>query len=329
VFILSSCYALEYFNPLVAADTPDPGVIFDISLGAYVVATTTINLTNVDKFPIRVSSDLVNWKEVGYVFPDGSHPIWTNAQSDFWAPEIHYISATQSYAVFFAARDTTGLLCVGVAFADDILGPFEDIGTPLIRNSSVGMIDPTYWYEESTDKQYVIWKEDGNGRVPPEMYTPIWLQELSLNASALVGERTEILANDPSSWEGILVEGPWLIKPPNSSYYFLFYSGNGYATPAYALGVARSENLFGPYVKYYGNPIVHSNTDWSGPGHCSVVQDQVDDESYFLIYHSWVAGHVNDPWPRVLMMDSIEWVDGWPTIENSSPSNNGTAPPTD
>jgi len=95
-----------------------------------------------------------------------------------------------------------------------------------------------------------------------------------------------------------------------------------YATPLYALGVARSKYLLGPYVKNPSNPIVHSNTKWSGPGHCSVLSIKNNEENYFFLYHSWVEGNVGNDYPRELLMDFIQWdKNDWPFIVSSSPSS--------
>jgi beta-xylosidase len=144
---------------------------------------------------------------------------------------------------------------------------------------------------------------------------------LSVDGLALIGNRTELLHNDPDSWEGPLVEGPWVIHA--KEYYYLFYSANGYASDKYAVGVARSKSILGPYKKFEGNPILKSDTYWSGPGHCSVVRvaNSTNPGSYFMMYHSWIGKEINTPYPRVLMMDAIEWTsDQWPIIKNKTPS---------
>jgi len=312
--------AKYYSNPVVDEDCPDPGVVY--YNGTYYVATTTDYNSVPNKFPIRSSTDLVNWQLVGYIFPKGKAPVWS--VEDYWAPEIHVIGGR--FVVYFVARDTTGRLCVGVAQSTgNILGPYVDIGKPLIRNSTVGMIDPTYFYDDVTNSGYVFWKEDGNGRNPPEKYTPIWAQPVTSDGLKLIGSRSFILQNDPSSWEGILVEGPWVIKAYDS--YYLFYSANMYATPLYAVGVAKSPAILGPYKKYPQNPIIHSDSHWSGPGHCAVVRfaNETNPHDYFMMYHSWVAGHVNPGVsPRVLMLDQIIWEphndDMWPTVVSNVPS---------
>ncbi len=68
--------AQTYTNPVVKVQTPDPGVIY--SNGQYYAVTTSGD--DADSFPIRTSTDLVNWKQVGFVFPHEyvSYPLRTN-----------------------------------------------------------------------------------------------------------------------------------------------------------------------------------------------------------------------------------------------------------
>lgn len=54
----------------------DPGVIFDKGV-YYMVATSDGHAENV--FPIHASTNLVDWKLVGSVFPHNSRPAWTKA----------------------------------------------------------------------------------------------------------------------------------------------------------------------------------------------------------------------------------------------------------
>jgi hypothetical protein len=62
-------------------------------------------------------------------------------------------------------RHHDGVLCVGAAYSASILGPYKDIGRPLVRNATMGNIDPTYFYLPQTKEHYLIWKEDANGAV--------------------------------------------------------------------------------------------------------------------------------------------------------------------
>jgi beta-xylosidase len=311
--LVSLAFGQTYRNPIINGNDPDPGVIYVD--GVYYASTTTTNDTQFEKFPIHSSKNLVDWTLEGYIFDQSNFPSWAKGV-DTWAPEIHYIGG--QYVVYYVARDMAGVLCIGAASAPSVTGKFTDIGAPLEKNDTMGMIDPTYYVDNGIG--YLIWKEDGNGANPPEKYTPIWLRALNANGLSFASTpKVEILRNDPSSWEGPLVEAPWIIFENN--FYYLFYSANGYAGPAYAVGIARSKTISGPYQKWDQNPIVQTNSVWAGPGHCSVVRiaGTID---YVMIYHSWVNGKEGGDNPRMMLMDQILWTDDqWPFIAGFSPSN--------
>jgi beta-xylosidase len=304
-----------YTNPVVSfVDTPDPGVLFDPATKLYYAATTS--QSTADAYPIRASSDLVSWNVVGYIFPANSttRPKW--AVTDFWAPEIHAV-AHNYYVAVYAARDTTGVLCVGAAYStESVLGPFIDLGKPLVRNASVGNIDPTLFYDQASASWYIVWKEDGNGAVPPEKYTPIWAAKFDPHTLTIESDKVTLIVND-LSWEGNLVEAPWIIH--NGDYYYLFYSANAFYNASYAVGVARATSLLGPYTKH-PTPLVHSNSKWAGPGHCAVVQGYGGE--FVIVYHSWLVPYVGGPGDdRMLLVDVLSWTDdGWPSLATDSPS---------
>jgi arabinan endo-1,5-alpha-L-arabinosidase len=335
IFTLAvSCYAVRFYsNPIEKSNNPDPGAIYVDDLKTVFVAVTTDNNSDADKFPIRASkiTDLTSWPIVSHVFPSGYKHPW--AGQDFWAPEIHFV--TGQYVVYYTARKRdTGMLCVGAAYANQPTGPFTDIGQPLVLATTVGFIDATYFHDDTLNKTYLIWKEDGNGLRPPEPYTPIWAQELSRDGLRLVGnDRVQLLANDPYTWEGGLVEAPWIVK--HQGYYFMFYSSNVFNTDRYALGVARSQNLLGPYTKSPNNPFAHSDLYWAGPGHCSLIPvvPQISNMSpdapqYLMFYHSYLQGAVGDGFPRTLVMDGVHFTnDHWPYLDHYSPSFGSTPIP--
>lgn len=295
---------VEFSNPLSTSNLPDPGVSFD---GDYYWLTTTSG-NGRNAFPIRRSRDLVEWEPVGHAFPEGERPQW--ASGDFWAPEIHPVDG--EYRLYYTARHSaTGRLAVGVAGAVEATGPWTDLGEPLVLDPAMSMIDPTFFRDED-GRQYLYWKADGNAQGKP---TPIYVQELSEDGTELVGERTEVLTND-QPWEGDVTEGPFMVK--RGGFYYLFYSGNAFYDDRYAVGVARSTSPTGPFEKY-PDPILVSNDRWWGPGHGSVVEGP-DGEDYFL-YHAWEAGRARGGNPRMLLMEQIEWEDGWPRLGEGSPSS--------
>eukprot|EP00762_Andalucia_godoyi_P003632 ANDGO_00720.mRNA.1 Intracellular endo-alpha-(1->5)-L-arabinanase len=336
LFFFSACCAAQsktYVNPVVETlDLPDPGVMFDTDTSLYYAATTSQSTPNA--YPIRSSKDLVNWDVVGHIFPSDSttRPKW--AVTDFWAPEIHSVPVTGStshrrFLAVFAARDTTGILCVGLAFSDSqsALGPWKDVGAPFVRNASVGMIDPHLFVDPETLLTYLVWKEDGNGARPPEKHTPIWAQLLDTSKLELTGSRIKLIENT-LDWEGPLVEAPFIIYA--NDMYYLFYSCNAFYNDKYAVGVARSKYVLGPYEKL-ATPVVHSNEKWAGPGHCSVVPTR-SGKSWAMVYHSWLVPNVGAPGDsRLLMADELQWTsDGWPQLSTltNSPSTGPVPYPT-
>src|SRR5205807_1114902 len=96
----------------------------------------------------------------------------------------------------------------------------------------------------------------------------------------------ELIRNDVP-WEGAVVEGPFVLR--RREWFYLFYSGSGCCGRgcAYALGVARSHALHGPWEKNPANPILSGNEHWKCPGHGSIVTDERG--RYFLLYHAYDA----------------------------------------
>ncbi len=295
----------RYQNPLSDEDCPDPAVLR--AGGAYYLFSTSGNAP--DAFPIRRSGDLVSWEKLGHVFPSGSWPCW--AQGDFWAPEAHRVG--RRLVVYFTARDGDGRLCLGAAHAAGPRGPWIDLGRPLLRDPRVGMID-AHQFQDRDGTRYLYWKADGNDLRPRER-TPIYVQRLSADGLALEGTAREVLVND-REWEGDLVEGPWVVR--RGVYYYLFYSGNAFWNESYAVGVARSRSPLGPFVKQ-DETVLRRDEHWLGPGHGCVVRGPAGGQHF--VYHAWQRGRVGGRNPRMLLMDRIDWVDGWPRIHDGSPSN--------
>lgn len=283
-----------FANPVVAQDCPDPSVIRD---GDQFVMTCT---SGNPEYPIRTSNDLVHWQLAGTVFTNASKPTW--AERDFWAPELHRVG--DRYVVYFSARHVDGDLAIGVATSSSLLGPYEDRGEPLIRDA-LGAID-AHQFEAEDGARYLLWKLDGNAHGMP---TPILLQPLTEDGLELTGSPSTLLTNS-DAWEANVVEGPWLIY--EAGYYYLFYSGNSYASAGYALGVARSTSLAGPFTKAL-EPILVSSGPWAGPGHGSALRAPTGD--WLFVFHAWAADRIGQSPPgRQVLLTRIGWNEGWPTM---------------
>ncbi|MBM7118250.1 glycoside hydrolase family 43 protein [Archangium primigenium] len=290
-FRYTGCGGL-YTNPVFPTDCADPGVIFDG--GKYIAVCTSGGAAAA--FPIRTSSDLITWTGAGHIFPSGTRPSW--AKGDFWAPEIHRVGSR--YIAYYTARHTNGVLSIGAASASSPLGPFTDLGRPLVHDVNMGMIDATF-FTDTAGTKYLVWKADGNA---VGQKTPLYAQALSADGLALTGSRVTLMTND-RSWEGGVVEAPWVVA--RDGYYYLFYSGNAYYDGRYAIGVARATSPLGPYTKASA-PILKTVSGWEGPGHGSVVTSPSG--TSVMVYHAWNAAHS----ARVMLVDAIVWSNGWPSM---------------
>jgi GH43 family beta-xylosidase len=292
-----------YINPVLDRDCPDPGVTF-AGDAFYMVCTG-------GSFPIRRSPDLVLWQTTGAaILPTGKAP-WSANGGRNWAPEIHEVG--NKFVAYFTAVNSANVLSIGAASATSIDGPYVDRGGPLVENTQ-GVIDASF-VRDTDGTPYLTYKIDGNS---VGQATPIYIRKLAADGLSFAPGSTavEILRNSPATWEGGVVEAPWIVKHDNA--YFLFYSGNVYDY-RYRTGVARASAITGPYTKK-GAPILANNARWVGPGHGSVVSSG---NAMYFVYHAWAANAdgTNGPGGRRVLVDKITWgADGWPTIANGSPS---------
>jgi xylan 1,4-beta-xylosidase len=306
------CAALRasYRNPVYPGDFPDPSVI-RVGKRTYYAVTTSTDWAPF--FPIFRSTDLVRWTIVGHVF--AQRPAW--CVGNFWAPD--FAENDGRFYVYYTARSAGGPLCVAVATADRPEGPYRDHG-PLV-GQHCGSIDAMAADDEHGHR-WLLWKEDGNSLGRP---TPIWAQRLSADGTVLQGQPVELLRND-APWEGHLVEAPHVIR--RDGWFYMFYSGNACCGEAcaYAVGVARSRSLTGPWEKCPRNPILAGNDAFRCPGHGSPVSDAAG--RWFYLYHAYERARDAIFVGRQLCVDEIAWEsDGWPSINgNRGPSRVGDAP---
>jgi len=284
----------RFCNPVVAQDAPDPGVTW--AKDAWYMVTTGQGPDG-GAFDIRRSPDLVSWQAIGSIFPQGSHPKWSN-NTDYWAPEIHHVNGR--FNAYFTAGNEKGVLSVGVATSDKVEGPYVDAGQPLVTDP-VGTIDATFFRDEDLDAQYLIWKVDANS---VGKQSTIKIREVDDKGMAFVENSVEVdLIRSDLPWEGMVIEAPWMVK--RNGEYYLFYSGNCYANERYGVGVARSASIYGPYKKAAAPILQQSAPDpsasvrkFAGPGHCSVVQGKRD---MIMVYHAWRADKLGGAPGRMVM----------------------------
>jgi arabinan endo-1,5-alpha-L-arabinosidase len=83
--------------------------------------------------------------------------------------------------------------------------------------------------------------------------------------------------------------------------------------------VARARDAFGPFEELE-TPVIEENAAWHAPGHNSVVAD--DEGSDWIVYHA-----VRSNPQRLMLLDRIDWQEGWPRVEGNQPSASRLAAP--
>ena len=168
----------ENVHPKILVGYGDPAVLKTAD-GYWLVATSN---DAPDSFPILHSDDLLHWQLRGFVFPEGAQPEWTargRQVADFWAPEM--VQAGDEYWLCFTARARNNALAIGLAKSGSPLGPWTDIGCPLITGDPVhsgaaaggdpelvmngGVID-AHIFVDADGARYIFWKDDRNGIWP-------------------------------------------------------------------------------------------------------------------------------------------------------------------
>ncbi len=292
-----------YKNPVYNRSMPDPTVIKGRDGYFYMYATEDVPHT-----PISKSKDLVTWELIGTAFTQETRPSF-EPNGGLWAPDINYING--QYVLYYSMSvwgggNTCG---IGVAIAARPEGPFVDKGK-LFRSNEIGVhnsIDPFYIEEEG--KKYLFWGS----------FFGLYYIELTANGLALQpGAEKQRIAG--TAFEGIYIH-------ENDDFYYMFASIGSCCeglNSSYKLVVGRSTSLFGPYVNKAGidmmdngyDIVVGSNDQFVGNGHCSeIVQDDAGND--WILFHGY---DVDNPNGRIVLLDQVKWVDGWPVINDGSPS---------
>lgn len=302
-FSVSLYAADKYSNPVIDYSLPDPSIIKGEDGYFYLYATEDIR-----NLPIHRSKDLVNWEFVGTAFTDATRSDF-EPEGGIWAPDINKIG--DKYVLYYSMSVWGGeWTCgIGCAVSDRPEGPFKDCGM-MFRSNGIKVqnsIDP--FYIEDNGHKYLFWGS----------FRGIYAIELSEDGLSLKS------GSSPVQIAGTAYEGTYIHK--RGGYYYMFASIGSCCEglkSTYTTVVGRSTSLFGPYLDKKGQSmmdnhheiLIHKNDSFVGTGHNSeIVSDNAGTD--WLFYH---AVSVANPDGRVLMLDKIDWIDGWPSVEGNSPS---------
>jgi arabinan endo-1,5-alpha-L-arabinosidase len=286
---------------------------------------------NFHRVPTMTSEDLVNWTYVGDAFD--TLPTWADPEAALWAPEVTYSTTYDQYYMFVGVTNTTEAVsgepncdsdnAIGVATSKSPTGPWTFSDEPVIdpRRGGAGCnfkwtYDPDVLGDAVTGSSTLYYGS---------YYGGIYGTSVTLTptgATAVQGDHTQVAIDNKYEGANVVERDGW---------YYLFVSAtnccNG-ALTGYSVFAGRSRDPLGPFVDKEGNsltdvqaggtPVISMNGNrWVGTGHNTVFQDAAGD--WWTIYH---AVDQQDPFfatepgftKRPALLDAIDWVDGWPTV---------------
>jgi arabinan endo-1,5-alpha-L-arabinosidase len=325
LLVLSGCATQprgpEYTNPVLDADFADPAVLRAPDGAYYAYATQTTVAGRWLNVQVARSEDLVAWQHLGDALP--GKPRWAAGKQNIWAPHVIYDAMQRRYFMYYSAEpDAARGKCLAVATAVDPAGPFTDSGRPLICGQGIEHIDPMAFDDPRTGKRLLYW---GSGRLA------IKGQEMAEDRMRFLpgSSPVELIHPDRAPYRS-LVEAPWVIH--RNGFYYLFYSGDRCCVgePRYSVMVARAKEPLGPFENFRGRDgasvILERDGWWLNTGHAGVVTDGAGND--WLLYHATDASewHFEDrPRGRMgvrrLMLDPLQYGDGWPRVEGARPSS--------
>lgn len=332
--LLSGCSQKTalYRNPVWNMAVPDPTVIKSSDGYYYAYSTQGISPDSVMcNIQVLRSSDMVSWEHLGDALPE--KPRWAQTTQNFWAP--HVMEANGRYYMYFSAEPDSAFktgkelgLCLAVATSDSPSGPFVEKGEPMISGDTFINIDPMSFLDPKSGKYYLYW---GSG------FEPLKVRELSDDLLSFREEAPtfELVKAFQSSYQ-FLVEGSWVIY--HDGKYYLFFSGDNCCGERahYAVMVARADSPTGPFEvlckeKEGDTPILEAAGRWLAPGHNSIIED--DAGQLWIVYHAidkedrWMYPEQKREDKRVMLIDLIDFNDGWPVINDGCPSDTLTLCP--
>lgn len=297
----------EYLNPILAGFYPDPSIC-RVGDKFYLINSSFAYFPGL---PISESTDLVNWKQIGYVIDRKEQTSFSGAgvSGGMYAPTIRYNKGT----FYVICTNVSG----GGNFIVTAKNPQGPWSNPILL-PEVNGIDPDLFFDED-GKVYIT----HNGPPPNNIsvhngHRAIYMFEYDVENQKIISE-SKLIVNGGTDMakKPVWIEGPHIIK--KDGFYYLICAQGGTGSN-HSEVVFRSKNVFGPYESYENNPILtQSNLDSkrnnqiTSTGHADFVQlPNGDWWSVFLGCRPYGNDLYNTGRETFLM--PVEWKNGWPEI---------------
>ena len=257
----------------------------------YYIYTTAIYGT---QFHAYSSNDLTNWHDEGLIFDLFPDSPWS--QYNGWAPAV--VFRNNKYYFYYTAETK-----IGVAVGNTPIGPFTDIGAPLIATDPYtdDIIDANVFIDDD-GQIYIYYGGSGKSRMV--------VRKLNPDMISLATGPTDIT---PQNY----TEAPYMVK--RKGIYYMTYSNGSWFNDTYNVQYSTSNSPLGPWT--YRGKILSSNAEDKGPGHHGVLKMGNCDE-YYIIYHRYENGTSGD---RKIAIDRM-YFSAADLIEPVNMTNYGVAP---
>ncbi len=229
------------------------------------------------------TEDFVQWEQVAnHVTPE--NPLFDDVTTELaetfawaetstlWAPDVIQLEADGRFYMYYnACRGDSPRSAMGIAVADDVDGPYTDLGIILRSGHRAGegpsedgttydarihpnAVDPDVFYD-AEGRLWMVYGSFSGGiftlELDPATGFPLPDQ----------GYGTHLTGGNHSR-----IEGPSMMYHPETGYYYLFASFGGLTSDgSYNMRVMRSENPDGPFVDAAGNDMREVKSDPSLP----------------------------------------------------------------
>ena len=295
-----------YTNPVINADYSDP----DVCVGGSLPLTpsqggettdyymTASSFQCVPGLPILHSTDLVNWKIIGYALKDRlyegdealiEHYNTVQHGNGVWAPSIRYHDGW--YYIYWGDPDF-GVYMVKTQ------NPAGDWEKPVCVIKGKGMIDTTPLWDDD-GRCYLV---NGWANSRAQFASVLTVRELSADGTRPISN--PVIVFDGNGTENRTCEGPKFYK--RDGWYWIMCPAGGVPT-GFQLAM-RSKSPFGPYE--HKIVLAQGKTGINGPHQGAWVHTPLG-EDWFLHFQD------KEAYGRVVHLQPVDWSSGWPVMGNN------------
>lgn len=278
-------------NPIIPGFHADPEILHSMRDGLYYIYSTTDGQPGWSGtyYTCYSSPDLQEWTFRGNVLDLATDQVeW--ADGSCWAPAIEekIIDGKYKYFLYFSGNPVAGGgKQIGVAVADSPVGPFVDLGHPIITSTPSGAngqeIDVDVFTDPVSGKSYLYW---GNCYMAGAELTP--------DMTAVIDSTVTVMTPKGGTLKTYSYrEAPYVFYH-NGKYYFT-WSVDDTGSPNYHVAYGTADSPLGP-ITVAKKPVILSQVpeqEIYGTAHNSIVATPATGD-YRIVYHRINPAYLND-----------------------------------